>query len=301
MADGENAVGLLREKFPDAAAEWGSFRGQHWVRVKAGRLLEICRWLREDPAVRYEFLMDVTAVHWPEDPEPMEVVYHFFSLERNDRLRLKVRTGERGPEAGTPPAVRPGSRRRRPRAHGGRTGTPGPGGRRSGGPTGPLRPLRRARLRPGPLPSGQLLQDAVQGPIAFPRGDQDHDVVSVGKESRLRPPHLADETADSIAPHRVADLGRGRDAQPSDTAAGSGPQEQDEAAGTAAETGGTTGRAVGTRGFTRTPALNGEELAPATKPTGLRKTESTGGDGGHPATSDSLPERGDDDPCGAGG
>jgi NADH-quinone oxidoreductase subunit C len=27
----------------------------------------------------------------------MEVVYHFYSLGRNDRLRLKVRTGDTGP------------------------------------------------------------------------------------------------------------------------------------------------------------------------------------------------------------
>ena len=40
---------------------------------------------------------DVTAVHWPDDPQPIEVVYHFYSLSRNDRLRVKVRTSDRGP------------------------------------------------------------------------------------------------------------------------------------------------------------------------------------------------------------
>ena len=45
----------------------------------------------------FEFLTDVTAVHWPDDPEPMELVYHFYSLSRGDRVRLKLRTGERGP------------------------------------------------------------------------------------------------------------------------------------------------------------------------------------------------------------
>ena len=97
MSDGDKTVALLRERFPDAVLSSGSYRGQHWVRVPPPRLLEICRWLREDPSASYEFLLDVTAVHWPDDPEPMEVVYHFYSLGRNDRLRVKVRTGDTGP------------------------------------------------------------------------------------------------------------------------------------------------------------------------------------------------------------
>ena len=38
-------------------------------------------------------LVDVTAVHWPDDPQPLEMVYHLYSYARNDRLRLKVRVG----------------------------------------------------------------------------------------------------------------------------------------------------------------------------------------------------------------
>ena len=36
-------------------------------------------------------------MHWPDDPEPMEIVYHLYSLSRNDRLRIKARAAERGP------------------------------------------------------------------------------------------------------------------------------------------------------------------------------------------------------------
>ena len=96
MADGERTIAALRERFPDAVVSSGSFRSQHWAEVKADRLVEVGGWLKEDPAASYGVLLDVTAVHWPDDPQPMEVVYHLFSLERNDRLRLKVRTGERG-------------------------------------------------------------------------------------------------------------------------------------------------------------------------------------------------------------
>lgn len=97
MADGEKIVELVQGKFPDAVVSTGSFRDQHWAEVKTDRLVEICRWLRDDPVAEFDFLLDVTAVHWPDDPLPMEVVYHLYSSSRNDRLRLKARTGDRGP------------------------------------------------------------------------------------------------------------------------------------------------------------------------------------------------------------
>jgi NADH-quinone oxidoreductase subunit C len=97
VTDGEQTIGLLRERYPDEVVDAGSYRDQHWVELKADRLVEICEWLRDDPANRYDFLVDVTAVHWPDDPQPMELVYHLQSYERNDRLRLKVRAADAGP------------------------------------------------------------------------------------------------------------------------------------------------------------------------------------------------------------
>ena len=94
--DGEQAIELLREKFPDATVDAGSHRSQHWAEVKRDRLVRICEWLRDDPATSFDFLVDVTAVHWPDDAEPMELVYHLYSYSRNDRLRLKVRVGNDG-------------------------------------------------------------------------------------------------------------------------------------------------------------------------------------------------------------
>jgi NADH-quinone oxidoreductase subunit C len=97
MADGEQAVRWIQERFPDAVVRADAFRGQHAVELEIERLVEVCRALRDDPAMRFDFLADVTAVHWPDDPRPMELVYHLYSYPRNDRLRIKARTGERGP------------------------------------------------------------------------------------------------------------------------------------------------------------------------------------------------------------
>ena len=56
------------------------------------------------PRTSYDYLVDVTAVHWPDQPQPIELVYHLYSYLRNDRLRLKCASGDTGP---VPSLVRP--------------------------------------------------------------------------------------------------------------------------------------------------------------------------------------------------
>lgn len=97
MADGQQAIERIKEKYSRAVRGAGSFRDQHWVEIDSEHLVEICSWLREDPVNSYDLLLDVTAIHWPDDPQPMQMVYHLYSSEHNDRLRLKARTGETGP------------------------------------------------------------------------------------------------------------------------------------------------------------------------------------------------------------
>ena len=91
MADGAVAIESLRAKFPAAVAGTGEFRDQHWAVLRKESLREVCRWLRDGRETAYDLLLDVTAVHWPDDPEPFELVYHLYSTARRDRLRLKVR------------------------------------------------------------------------------------------------------------------------------------------------------------------------------------------------------------------
>jgi NADH-quinone oxidoreductase subunit C len=97
VPDGEQAIQRIREKFPDAIVRQGEYRGQHWVELQASNLRGVCSWLRDDSSLAYDLLVDVTAIHWPEDPQPLELVYHLYSHTQNDRLRVKVRTTDRGP------------------------------------------------------------------------------------------------------------------------------------------------------------------------------------------------------------
>ncbi len=95
--DGKLGVDWIQTNHPEAILSRGEYAGQHWVQLDAQSLVDVCHGLHGDPDTAYSLLVDVTAVHWPNDPQPMEVVYHLYSVEKNDRLRIKVRCGDEGP------------------------------------------------------------------------------------------------------------------------------------------------------------------------------------------------------------
>lgn len=88
------ALDALREKLPDAVEEVVYFAGETSVRVPAGRIEEICRFLRDDPRSRMNLLSDLCAADYPKDEKRFEVLYHLYSIPNNLRIRLKVRVDE---------------------------------------------------------------------------------------------------------------------------------------------------------------------------------------------------------------
>ena len=58
------------------------------------RIVEALTFLRDHPDYRFEVLIDLTAVDYPEREKRFEVVYHLLSLTRNARIRVKVATDE---------------------------------------------------------------------------------------------------------------------------------------------------------------------------------------------------------------
>ena len=49
---------------------------------------------RDDPACRFSTLVDITAIDHPERAQRFDVVYHFLSMYRNHRIRVKVKVAE---------------------------------------------------------------------------------------------------------------------------------------------------------------------------------------------------------------
>lgn len=72
-------------------------RGDDTAVVAREALLDVCRFLKTDPELQYNFLIDITAVDYLGRHPRFEVVYHFFSLPFNRRVRLKTLVPEDDP------------------------------------------------------------------------------------------------------------------------------------------------------------------------------------------------------------
>jgi len=85
------------EKYPAGSIRVEEGQDQPtWV-VDRAVLAELARDLRDDPAARFDLLLDLCGVDYPDREERFEAVYHLYSLPRADRLRLKVPVGEADP------------------------------------------------------------------------------------------------------------------------------------------------------------------------------------------------------------
>lgn len=86
-------VTRLRENLDGAVLEASEFLGQLSVRVAVARVVEVCEFLKRDAESPFDYLSDLTCVHFPENADaPFEVVYNLYSINANVRVRLKART-----------------------------------------------------------------------------------------------------------------------------------------------------------------------------------------------------------------
>jgi len=61
-----------------------------WVLHDRSILPEVARELRDNPETRFDLMLDLCGVDFPDREERFEAVYHLYSLPRGERLRLKV-------------------------------------------------------------------------------------------------------------------------------------------------------------------------------------------------------------------
>ncbi len=125
MSSERAVVEGLGGQFPQWVLGAHAYRGDQTVTITREGARPVCQWLRDEPAAAFNFLMDLTCVDYlafgrslasaptMASPSPLpyfmtpkpiretwqrqaeagyrfEVVYHFYSLAHNHRLRLKV-------------------------------------------------------------------------------------------------------------------------------------------------------------------------------------------------------------------
>ena len=91
---------LFKSRFGDSVSGPHTAGGDAWIEVAPAALLDLCRYLRDEPALRFNFLSCVSGVDYLETDSKklakspfqphLEVVYHLWSVPFKHRLTLKV-------------------------------------------------------------------------------------------------------------------------------------------------------------------------------------------------------------------
>lgn len=87
----------LKKKFGKVIVGSHSFRGDDTIIIKKHHVVDVCRFLKEESDLDFNFMMDLTAVDYlnqKDCSERFEVVYHFYSLKHNHRIRVKAPVSE---------------------------------------------------------------------------------------------------------------------------------------------------------------------------------------------------------------
>lgn len=89
----------IKEKFIDDVLETSDFRGDLVAVVNKDVIYDVMKFLKTDPALEFNVLMDLTAVDylWQDRFPRFDVVYHLFSLSNNYRVRIKAGVDEKEP------------------------------------------------------------------------------------------------------------------------------------------------------------------------------------------------------------
>jgi NADH-quinone oxidoreductase subunit C len=60
------------------------------VTVSKNKIYAIIKFLKENTETNFNFLTDLTGIHYPDNKEDLGVVYHLHNFFKNHRIRLKI-------------------------------------------------------------------------------------------------------------------------------------------------------------------------------------------------------------------
>ncbi len=94
---GSRALRVLLQELPHAVRGTHAQHGDATAFVDREAIPEVLRILRDTPDLHFEMLTDLTAVDYLGEQPRFEVVYHFYSVAKNHRVRVKTRVPEDDP------------------------------------------------------------------------------------------------------------------------------------------------------------------------------------------------------------
>lgn len=78
----------LKAKFGDAVVEFKTEALQPWIRIAADRTKDITFFLRDEPALQFDFMMCLSGVDYNDGN--LGIVYHLFSMVHKHKIVLRV-------------------------------------------------------------------------------------------------------------------------------------------------------------------------------------------------------------------
>jgi len=91
LVTNEYLLERLQQQFSDAIISAELPYNMLTLVIDPKRVVDMLRWLHEEPILKFRFLTDICGSHYPAlKDEELCVVYHVQSMENNIRLRLKA-------------------------------------------------------------------------------------------------------------------------------------------------------------------------------------------------------------------
>lgn len=86
----EQIIEAIAAKFGDTVKTEGEPYGLLTVKTGREQIIDLLTFLKNDAVLKFGFLTDITAIHYPEREKQIGVIYHLHSLQNNIRIRIKV-------------------------------------------------------------------------------------------------------------------------------------------------------------------------------------------------------------------
>ncbi len=80
----------MESQFGSTFVVLGEPQGLLTISVEADQIIAFLQFLKEDENLRFNYLTDITGVHYPKEEKAFHIVYHVYNMLQNIRLRIKV-------------------------------------------------------------------------------------------------------------------------------------------------------------------------------------------------------------------
>ncbi len=96
----------LAHRFGERIFEFATYLGQNFIVVAPEAAIHVLQYLKVDE--NFDYLVDLTAVDYPQRENRFELIYILYSFTANDRIRMKTQISE-GQKPDTATSVFPGA------------------------------------------------------------------------------------------------------------------------------------------------------------------------------------------------